>query len=118
MTALLVTRGESPLYNGNRHDQGCKSAVFVVNNSNTLLLQSLFITNALIQVRNISVGRNMAAQGHDGPGRKVKMGKYRPSMDFTKAKNVLGLSSNLRLEEIMPDSLHSKFVAQLNKVVK
>ena len=60
----------------------------------------------------------MAAQDQDVSGRKVKMGKFRPSMDFTKAKNVLGLSSNLRLEEIMPDSLHSKFVAQLNKVVQ
>ena len=118
LDCIISHQGESPLYNRNRHGQGCKSALFFVNNSNTLLLQSLFIITALIQVRNISVGRNMAAQGHDVPGRKVKMGKYRPSMDFTKAKNVLGLSSNLRLEEIMPDILHSRFVAQLTKVLQ
>ena len=66
-----------------------------------------------------------------GEAKKVKMGRFRPNMDFTRvnstqlmkrsgpktqAKNVLGISSNMRIEEIMPDDLHSKFVSQLNKV--
>ena len=46
----------------------------------------------------------------------VKMSRFRPGMDFTKAKNVLGLSSNVRLEEIRADVLQAKFVSQLNKV--
>ena len=48
----------------------------------------------------------------------VKMARFRPGMDFTKAKNVLGLSSNLRLEEIRADILQAKFVSQLNKVIQ
>ena len=48
----------------------------------------------------------------------VKMSRFRPGMDFTKAKNVLGLSSNLRLEEIRADVLQAKFVSQLNKVIQ
>ena len=70
----------------------------ITAHSNILISQSVFV---------------MAAKDL----KPVKMARFRPGMDFTKAKNVLGLSSNLRLEEIRADILQAKFVSQLNKVI-
>ena len=71
----------------------------ITAHSNILISQSVFV---------------MAAKDL----KPVKMSRFRPGMDFTKAKNVLGLSSNLRLEEIRADVLQAKFVSQLNKVIQ